>query len=204
MAKQNVARRAGGHDDEIPQRPKRSMVVRVGIAIVGLAVLISSLVPLMSMFERKPSAPQQSAAQAHAGAFAALEEAVRLNPKDAEVHVLLANSYYDAHRYADAANVYQKALALKPGDPNVQVDYGTSLFYSGRPEAALKEYRAVVKSNPTHFNVHVNMGVVLKSQGKIDEAVTSWKRAESVAPNPQMKEQIAKMITEAAVSTLAK
>lgn len=42
---------AAAGDDEF--RPRRtSWVTRVGIAILGLAVVISSLVPLLSLFQR--------------------------------------------------------------------------------------------------------------------------------------------------------
>lgn len=192
MVKQKVVRRAGS--DEIPERPKRSLVVRIGIAIVGLAVVISSLVPLLSMFERAPES----------NPLAQIEEAVRQNPQDANMHVLLGNAYYDAQRYAEAAETYRKAIALKPGDSNVQVDYGTSLFYSGHPEEALAEYRAVLKRDPKHFQAHLNMGVVFRSQGKTDEAIASWKKAEQYAPDAQTKGHVAEMITVAAASTIGK
>lgn len=38
--------------EEIPDRPKPSLVVRLGIAILGLAVVITSLMPLLSLFQR--------------------------------------------------------------------------------------------------------------------------------------------------------
>lgn len=184
------------HADDIPERPKRSMVVRIGIGIVGMAVLISSLVPLFSMFQRQPSAQSNSATQ--------LEEAARLNPTDAALHVTLGNAHYDAQRYAEAAKAYQIALALKPGDSNVQVDYGTSLFYSGRAEEAIKEYRAVSARDPKHFQARVNLGVVYRSQGKVDEAIASWRKAEELAPDAQTKQRIGEMIMQAAVTSIGK
>lgn len=195
MVKQKVVRRAQAHE-EIPERPKRGLVVRIGIAIVGVAVVISSLVPLISLFDRNPPAADNP--------FAPLEAAVQQNPQDANYQVLLGNAYYDAQRYADAAGAYQKALALKPGDPNVEVDYGTSLFYSGKAEEALKAYQTVVKAYPKHFQAHLNMGVVYRSQGKIDQAIASWKKAEGVAPDAQTKQHVAELITKAAVSSFAK
>lgn len=196
MVKQKVVRRASGQAEEIPERPKRSLVVRIGIGIVGLAVLISSLVPLLSMFERQPGAPASPISQ--------LEEAVRQNPQEASMHVMLGNAYYDAQRYAEAATAYQGAIALKPGDSNVQVDYGTSLFYSGRTEEALKEYRAVLARHPQHFQAHLNLGVVYRSQGKYGEAITSWKKAEALAPDAQTKQHVAEMITLAAAASIGK
>lgn len=40
------------HDDWVVPQKKRSWVVRVGIAILGMAVLISSLIPMLSIFQR--------------------------------------------------------------------------------------------------------------------------------------------------------
>lgn len=196
MVKQKVVRRAKAHEDEIPERPKRGLVVRIGIAIVGLAVVISSLVPLLSLFDRTPPASSSE--------FAQLEEAVRQDPQNVDYQVALANAYYDAQRYPEAAGAYQKAMALKPGDPNVQVDYGTSLFYSGKTDEALKTYQSVLKANPKHFQAHLNMGVVYRSLGKVEQAVASWKQAEALAPTPEIKQHVTELITKAAVSTIGK
>ncbi|HEY9856608.1 MAG TPA: tetratricopeptide repeat protein [Stenomitos sp.] len=196
MVKQKVVRRAKSHAEEIPERPKRGLVVRIGIAIVGLAVVISSLVPLISLFDRTPREASNP--------FASLEEAARQDPTNASTQVMLGNAYYDAQRYADAVGAYQKALALKPGDPNVEVDYGTSLFYVGKADEALKTFKAVLKSNPKHFQAHLNMGVVYRSQGKVSEAIASWKQAEAVAPSAEIKQHVTELITKAAVSTFAK
>lgn len=196
MAKQKVVRRAPQHVEEIPERPKRSLVVRIGITIIGLAVVISSLVPLLSMFEQNPPAASNP--------LAAFEEAARQNPRDAAYQISLGNAYYDAQRYAEAAGAYQQALALKPGDPNVQVDYGTALFYSGKADEALKVYGEVTKAHPKHFQAHLNMGVVYRSEGKTEQAIASLKRAEALAPDAQAKAHVAEMITTAAVSTLGK
>jgi hypothetical protein len=51
MARHKVTRRAPRFEDEIPVR-KTPWVVRVGIAIVGLAVAVSSLIPLLQLFQR--------------------------------------------------------------------------------------------------------------------------------------------------------
>lgn len=195
MAKQKVVRRAPSPSEEIPERPRRGLVVRIGITIVGLAVVISSLVPLLSLFDRTPPA--------EATQFAEFEQAALLHPRDAAYQVQLGNAYYDARKYAQAAQAYEKALALK-SDPDVRVDYGTSLFYSGKAAAALEQYRAVVKSDPKHFQARMNMGVVYRAEGKIEQAIASWKEAEPLAPDAETRKRVSELITAAAVATIGK
>ena len=65
--------------EPIPDRPRRSWVVRLGILIVGGAVVISSLMPLFEMFN---AGPRPVAPDPGLQAVAAAEEAVVADPAD--------------------------------------------------------------------------------------------------------------------------
>lgn len=52
MSKKRDARRPVHHEEWHPEEKKRPLVVRVGIAILGIAVAISSLIPMLSFFQR--------------------------------------------------------------------------------------------------------------------------------------------------------
>lgn len=186
--KQKVVRRAPQLDDEIPAR-KRNWVVRVGIAILGLAVMISSLVPLLSMFDQGPQ-PQDPIS----GALPQLEAAAEANPKDAAILSMLGNSYYDLKRYPEAVEAYGRALAIKPDDANVRVDYGTALFYSGRASEAKQAFEAVISKNPDHLQAHLNLGVVHRSEGKDAAARIEWTKAQLLAPDATTRQHITQLL----------
>ncbi|MNX95991.1 cellulose synthase subunit BcsC [compost metagenome] len=186
--KQKVVRRAPQRDEEIPQK-KRNWVVRVGIGILGFAVLISSLVPLLSIFDRGPQ-PVDAISQA----LPQLEAAAKDSPKDAAILTLLGNSYYDLKRYPEAAATYARALALQPDDHNVRVDYGTALFYSGRAAEAKQAFEAVIAKNPDHLQAHLNLGVVLRSEGQLEAARTAWTKAQALANDDASKQHVAELL----------
>lgn len=186
--KQKVVRRAPQLDEEIPEK-RRNWVVRIGIGILGVAIMISSLVPLLSVFDQGPQ-PQDAISQA----LPQLEAAAKDNPKDAAILALLGNSYYDLKRYPEAAAAYSRALAVQPDDANVQVDYGTALFYSGRSAEAKKAFEAVIAKNPDHLQAHLNLGVVHRSEGKADAARTEWTKAQLLAPDATTKQHVSELL----------
>ncbi|MBO9541889.1 tetratricopeptide repeat protein [bacterium] len=193
--KQKVVRRAPQRDEEIPQK-KRNWVVRVGIGILGFAVLISSLVPLLSIFDRGPQ-PVDTIGQA----LPQLEAAAKDNPKDAAILTLLGNSYYDLKRYPEAAATYTRALAIQPDEHNVRVDYGTALFYSGRTAEAKQAFEAVIAKNPDHLQAHLNLGVVLRSEGQLEAARTEWTKAQLLANDEASKQHLSELLNSLGAPT---
>ncbi|HEY9898742.1 MAG TPA: tetratricopeptide repeat protein [Pantanalinema sp.] len=186
--KQKVVRRAPQLNEEIPAR-KRNWVVRIGIGILAAAVLISSLVPLLSIFDHGPQ-PQDASTQA----LPQLEAAAKANPKDAAILTLLGNTYYDLKRYPEAADAYSRSLAIQPDDANVRVDYGTSLFHMDRSADAKQAFEAVIAKYPDHLQAHLNLGVVLSSEGKNDAARVEWTKAQLLATDAGTKQRISEML----------
>lgn len=189
VLKQKVVRQAPQPDMDIPTR-RRNVIVRIGIGILAAAVLVTSLVPLLSVFDQGPQ-PQDMAHQA----LPQLEAAAKANPKDAAVLTLLGNTYYDLKRYSEAADAYAKSLAIQPDDANVKVDYGTSLFYTGRSAEAKQAFEAVIAKYPDHLQAHLNLGVVLSSEGKNEQARVEWTKAQQLATDPETKQHLAEMLS---------
>ena len=86
--------------EPIPDRPRRSWVVRVGIMIVGGAVIISSLMPLFEMFN---AGPRPAAPDPGLQAVAAAEDAVVSDPADPVRWEALATALQKVGKMQEAA-----------------------------------------------------------------------------------------------------
>ena len=109
---------------------------------------------------------------------------VSSDPKNAAATIELANTYFDAERYADAIKYYEQALKLRPNDPDASTDLGVSYYYSNRTEDALQQFEKSLQMNPNHTKTWLNKGIVL-AFGKQDlqGAETAWKKVVELAPN---------------------
>ena len=142
-----------------------------------------------------PAAPASSAAPAPAAQAGqqppALNEArvreltktVESDPRDAGATAELANLYFDAERFADAATWYERSLKLQPNDPNISTDLGVSYFYTNRADQALSQFEYSLKLDPAHVKTLFNKGIVL-AFGKEDVkgATAVWQRVIELAP----------------------
>jgi tetratricopeptide (TPR) repeat protein len=106
------------------------------------------------------------------------------DPKNAGAAVQLANTYFDAERYADAIKWYEQALKLEPNNADASTDLGVSYYYSNRTEDALKQFDKSLQLDPKHAKTLLNQGIVL-AFGKQDlqGAEAAWKKVVEIAPN---------------------
>jgi tetratricopeptide (TPR) repeat protein len=106
------------------------------------------------------------------------------DPKNAGATVQLANTYFDAERYADAIKWYEQALKLEPNNPDASTDLGVSYYYSNRTDDALKQFDKSLQMNPKHTKTLLNQGIVL-AFGKQDltGAEAAWKKVVEIAPD---------------------
>jgi cytochrome c-type biogenesis protein CcmH/NrfG len=147
----------------------------------------------------QPSAPAAAPAPAATGDAAAgatrqpppldegkvqsLQTIIKSDPKNAGAHIQLANTYFDAERYADAIKWYEEGLKLDPKNPDASTDLGVSYYYSGRTDDALKQFEYSLKLNPKHAKTLFNQGIVL-AFGKRDlpGATAAWEKVVQLAP----------------------
>ena len=66
------------------------------------------------------------------------EKAGELGWHTDEIHVGLANIYFDQKNYPEAAKNFTKALELKPKTTNIYWNLGTCYYYTGETEKALE------------------------------------------------------------------
>jgi len=114
-----------------------------------------------------------------------LERAEQYNPKDPEIHSVLALLYarLDIPKEVDAH--YKTAIRLAPNNPQIINNYAVYLCKNGRPEEGVKRFLEAAK-NPLYRTpeaAYTNAGVCLRENKKLDEATNSFRRALIIAPN---------------------
>jgi tetratricopeptide (TPR) repeat protein len=104
-----------------------------------------------------------------------------------------------------SAEFYKKAIAVAPTDLKLRLDYAKALDKIDSTEDALNEYAYVLQKasidnkdvlyslektfvkklsgQPNNANLNANMGAILQKQGRLDEALTYYKKAESLDPS---------------------
>jgi Flp pilus assembly protein TadD len=71
------------------------------------------------------------------------------DPQNASPRTTLGNMYFDAERYAEAAEWYTKALELDPTNPDVSTDLGVSYYYENQPDKALTQFAHSLQIDPS-------------------------------------------------------
>lgn len=135
------------------------------------------------------SAPQGTPAQQQApppldeSRASALRTTAQQNPRDATTRIQLANMYFDAERFQEAADWYEQALKIDPRDINASTDLGIAYYYMNQPDRALQQFDASLKLDPKHAKTLLNMGIV-RAFGKQDlkGAAEAWQKVLEVAP----------------------
>jgi cytochrome c-type biogenesis protein CcmH/NrfG len=171
--------------------------VVVGIAGVFFGLLVGWIIGTQQGGGRvAPPAPSAAAAPAAAAASgqppaaaldetraAALKSTAQQRPSDVPSRVELGNLYFDAGRYADAAQWYEQALAINPRDVNVSTDLGIAYYYMNDPDKALAQFDKSLAIDPKHAKTLMNVGIV-RAFGKQDlkGAAEAWQKVVDVAP----------------------
>jgi tetratricopeptide (TPR) repeat protein len=173
--------------------PKESVVF--GIAGVFFGLLVGWMIGSQQV--RPPAAASpQAAPQTSAGAQTAkpfdearagtLKAAIDKDRGDAESRVQLANLYFDAERFAEAAKQYEDALAINPKHVNASTDLGIAYYYMNEADRALAQFDRSLAIDATHTKTLLNIGIV-RAFGKqdLEGAAAAWRKVVELAPSSQ-------------------
>jgi cytochrome c-type biogenesis protein CcmH len=109
-----------------------------------------------------------------------LKKRLEQSPDDGVGWALLARSYVEIGRHADAVPIYEKAMKLIPDDPQMLVDYADALGMlngrklAGKPEQLIQQ---ALKINPNHVKALMLAGTVAFDRKEFGRAAQYWERA---------------------------
>jgi cytochrome c-type biogenesis protein CcmH/NrfG len=126
---------------------------------------------------------QQQAPPLDEARASALRTTAQQNPSDAATRVQLANMYFDAERFQEAADWYEQALKIDPKDINASTDLGIAYYYMNQPDRALAQFDKSLAIDPRHAKTLLNVGIV-RAFGKQDlkGAAEAWQKVIEIAP----------------------
>jgi type IV pilus assembly protein PilF len=114
-----------------------------------------------------------------------LERAEKYNPRDPELHSVLAVLYERLGIPKEVDAHYREAIRLAPKDPQISNNYGAYLCQNGRQEEGVKRFLESAQ-NPLYRTPEIaysNAGVCLRSAKRYDEAAAAFARSVQIRPN---------------------
>lgn len=114
-----------------------------------------------------------------------LKKKLEQNPNDGVGWALLARSYVEIGRHADAVPIYEKAIKLIPDDSQMLVDYADALGMlhgrklAGKPEQLIQQ---ALKIDPNHVKALMLAGTVAFDRKEFGQAAQYWERASANLP----------------------
>jgi len=174
--------------EEVKEEP--SIVAGVRSPLKLLAISLAVLLPLTSVYiywqvgNPKSLTPQAGLASVSGSgmtnstdALKTLEEKVAKNPMDGESLVLLARSYGEAERYADAAKAYEKLTQFVTDEAWIWADYADVLAMAhgqsliGPPTKLIEKALAL---EPNHTKALALAGSAAMERGDYAAAIRYW------------------------------
>ncbi|MCC8425304.1 tetratricopeptide repeat protein [Mucilaginibacter sp. UR6-11] len=113
-------------------------------------------------------------------AIDALTKAKTVNPKDAEVQVVLGNAYRSQLNSNSAYDAYQAALALDPKSPAANVATGVLWRYADNFEDSEKQFQAAIAIDPNYGPAYRELAETQKTEAQSNIKVASVKIKEAV------------------------
>jgi len=164
-------------------------------AFLNLGILLTerdpaaAVVPLRRAVDLLPAQSRPRFLLGHAlersgdipGAVDCYEAALRLDPRDVETIMHLANLYVGLKRYPDAETKFRAGLELQPKSPQALLGLAQTLDAEKKPEAAaaFRDYLAVQPDAPGAQSRVIH---ILLEQKQYDAALTELDRADQGKP----------------------
>ena len=114
-----------------------------------------------------------------------LKKKLEQNPNDGVGWALLARSYAEIGRHAEAVPIYEKAMKLIPDDPQMLADYADALAMlhgrklEGKPEQLIQQ---ALKVDPNHVKALMLAGTIAFDRREFGKAAQYWERANANLP----------------------
>ena len=115
-------------------------------------------------------------------AIAAYQDALKLDPNDADAFNNLGASLYNARRYREASEAFQNAVRLTPNDADVLNNLGAVYYVLEQYDRALESFQKATAANPSSADAQYNLGNAYYMSGRNQEAAAAYRKAIQLNP----------------------
>ncbi|MCC7167773.1 MAG: tetratricopeptide repeat protein [Rhodospirillales bacterium] len=136
--------------------------------------------PLVEWMNRGVAAHRQGRLDEAASCY---EQALRLDPRNADALNLLGAAHVQAGQPARAVELVGKAVAARPNFPDAHLNLGSALAALGRMDEAIASFEKAARQAPNNPNAHYNLGLALQGTGRFEDSAKRLARALALAPN---------------------
>jgi tetratricopeptide (TPR) repeat protein len=112
-----------------------------------------------------------------------LQEAVRLEPADAEHYFKLGMVFLKHRTPEPAIYIYETALKTRPDAPKLWLGLGLSYYFVSRLQDAEQALRKALALDPRYEVAYVVLGDLFEQSGKLDEAIATFGRVIEIKPD---------------------
>src|SRR5512142_86432 len=163
-------------------QPAQRHPLKVLTIVLALVLPLASVGLYLKLGNQDAFQPQGSRADGFGGAvhteaaLAALEEKAAKNPNDADVLLMLARSYAEFGRYADAARTYDSLTRLFPNEPMLWTDYADALAmaHNSLLGAPTKLLERALMIDPNYPKALALSGTAAMERGDFPAAIRYW------------------------------
>ncbi len=112
----------------------------------------------------------------HEAAATNFDDAIKLNPFDAALHIEAGQNLSVLGRRTEAERHFVEAVRLSPDSIQAHFFYGSELGRDGRPAEAAREFREAVRIMPDMVAARFNLAISLADAGDYSEALREFEK----------------------------
>ena len=105
------------------------------------------------------------------------DQAIRLNPQDAEAYINRGNAYAALGQLERAIQDFDEAIRLNPQYAEAYNNRGNAYDDLGQPQRAIKDYDEAIRLNPEYAKAYYNRGNAYGSLDQPERAIIDYDKA---------------------------
>ncbi|MGB8951093.1 MAG: tetratricopeptide repeat protein [Candidatus Aminicenantales bacterium] len=121
------------------------------------------------------------------GAQRYLDKVIQLNPKNLEVHILMASILDSQRNYQAALTAYNKIIALDPGNADAYSKLGQVYLKMQRLDEAVDAFKKAVELNPNNKQVLFYLGNAFEENRDFAKAAEAYEQYVGTQPDNAWK-----------------
>lgn len=106
-----------------------------------------------------------------------IDGGIRVDQKDKELMLSLANAHYYVYKYERAIEAYKQVILLDPHNDLAYSRLGLSYLQLDRNEEAIQAFKQALELNPDDAGAYTNLGLMYDRSGRYGDAVSVLQEA---------------------------